>query len=190
MLRFLAVLAALFMTGPVFAGSVDANINDNSVSVNLAWIRNNKTPDALQVQAGYLQNTQGNRVLGAGVFVIGETGNSDNPMELGVGFKALGIQSANPATDTVYGLALGVELRYYPESINRLAFSSQIYYGPNVVVSSPASSITELGLRAEYQILPQAFAYFGYRSFNVALSGGGNDLIDNGFHLGVRIMFE
>ena len=181
MLRFLAAVSALLMTGSVWAGSVDANINDNSVSVNLAWIRNNKTPDALQVQAGYMQNTQGNRVLGAGVFVIGETGNSDNPIELGVGFKALGIHSANPVTDTVYGLALGLEVRYYPE---------RIYYGPNVVVSSPASSITELGLRAEYQILPQAFAYIGYRSFNVALASGGNDMIDNGFHLGVRIMFE
>lgn len=190
MLRFLAAAVALMMCGPLWAGSVDANINDNSVSVNLAWIRNNKTPDALQYQLGYLQNTQGNRVLSAGIFVIGETGNSDNPMELGVGFKGLGVQSADPLTGTVYGLSLGVELRYYPESINRLALSSQIYYGPNVVVSSPANGITELGVRAEYQILPQAFAYIGYRSFDVSLDGGGHDMIDNGFQLGFRILFE
>jgi hypothetical protein len=63
MMRYLAAFAALLMAGPVWAGSVDANINDSSVSVNLAWIRNNKTPDALQMQAGYLQNVQGNRVI-------------------------------------------------------------------------------------------------------------------------------
>jgi hypothetical protein len=111
-------------------------------------------------------------------------------MELGVGFKALGVKSADPVTDTVYGLALGLEVRYYPETINRLAFSSQIYYGPNVVVSSPANGILQLGLRAEYQVLPQAFAYIGYRSFDVSLSDGGTDHIDNGFHVGFRILFE
>lgn len=191
MLRFLIAAGALLFSGSIWAGSLDANINDSSVSVNLGWIHNNKSPDALQVQFGYLHNLQQNRVISAGVFVIGETGNSDNPIELGVGFKGVGIQSANPATDTVYGLALGVEIRYYPRSINRLAFSSQVYYGPNVVVSSPASSIMELGVRAEYQILPQAFAYIGYRSFDVALSdGGGNDVIDSGMHVGFRILFE
>jgi hypothetical protein len=190
MLRFLIAAVALLFSSSIWAGSLDANINDNSVNLTLGWIKNNKSPDALQMQLGYLQNLQQNRVISAGVFVIGETGNSDNPIELGVGFKGLGVQSANPATGTVYGLALGVEVRYYPKNINRLALSSQIYYGPNVVVTSPASSIAELGVRAEYQVLPQAFAYIGYRSFDVALSTGGHDLIDNGFNMGFRILFE
>lgn len=190
MLRYLIAGLALLVSMPSWAGSVDANINDNSVKVNLGWIQGNNTPDALQYQLGYLQNVNGNRAVDAGIFVIGETGNSSNPMELGVGFKAIGIQSANPTTDIVYGLALGVELRYYPESINRLAISSLVYYGPNVVVSSPANSIVQLGLRTEYQILPQAFAYLGYRSFTVGLGGNVNDNIDSGFNVGVRIIFE
>ncbi|MBD3671490.1 MAG: hypothetical protein HUJ29_12035 [Gammaproteobacteria bacterium] len=188
MYRYLFAALALFVTTPAWAGSVDASINDSSVNVTLGWVQNNKSPDALQIQLGYLTNLQRNSVISAGVQVIGETGKSDNPLELGVGFKFLGVDSAS--SGLLYGLALGVELRYYPKNINRLALTTQLNYGPNVVVSSPAESMMELGVRAEYQILPQAFAYAGFRTFDIGLSGGGNDLIDNGFHVGVRVLFQ
>ncbi|MDH5359889.1 MAG: YfaZ family protein [Gammaproteobacteria bacterium] len=188
MYRIILLLATLLTSSMAWAGSIDASINDNSVNITVGWVKNQRTPDAMQVQLGYMHNLQGNRFLSAGLHVIGETGQSDNPIELGIGGKFMGIDSNT--SGGLYGLTIGVEMRYYPKSINRLAFSGQFYYGPNVVVSNPASSFQEFGIRAEYQILPQAFTYIGYRTLGVGLAAGGSDNIDNGVHVGFRILLQ
>ncbi|MBD3610287.1 MAG: hypothetical protein HUJ30_07030 [Gammaproteobacteria bacterium] len=174
-----------------YAGSLDANLNDNSVSLTLSSVaghHHQRGPDALQTQLGYMHNINDNRYVSMGLHVIGETGKSDNPLELGVGGKLIGIDT--PSASLLYGLMIGVELRYYPKSVNRLSYSGQLYYGPNVVVSSNADNFKELGLRAEYQILPQAFAYLGYRNVNVGFTGGNDAEIDDSMHVGFRILFQ
>lgn len=188
MYRVLILVSMLLVDSVVWAGSIDASINDESVDITVGWVRNQRSPDAMQVQLGYMHNLQGNRYISAGLHVIGETGQSDNPIELGIGGKLMGINS--DSVGSLYGLTLGVELRYYPKSINRLAFSGQFYYGPNVVVSNPASSFQEFGVRAEYQILPQAFTYIGYRTVDIGLAAGGSDNINRGVQLGFRILLQ
>lgn len=183
------ILASMFLANSVVrAGSIDAGINDDSVNITVGWVKNQRSPDAMQVQLGYMHNTQGNRYLSAGLHVIGETGQSDNPIELGIGGKLMGIESTK--IGGLYGMTLGIEVRYYPKTINRLAFSGQYYYGPNVIVSYPASSFQEFGVRMEYQILPQAFTYVGYNFMDVALVAGSNDNIDSGVQVGFRILLQ
>ena len=188
MYRVLILVGLLLTSSTLWAGSIDAGINDNSVNITLGWVKNQRSPDALQVQLGYMHNLQKSRYISAGLHVIGETGQSDNPIELGIGGKFMAIDSNT--NGSLYGMTIGVEMRYYPKTINRLAFSGQFYYGPNVVVSNPASSFQEFGLRAEYQILPQAFTYVGYRDVDVSLSNGGGDSIDSGVVLGFRILLQ
>lgn len=188
MYRVVILVSMLLTNSMAWAGSIDASINDNSVNITLGWVKNQRSPDAMQVQLDYMHNLQGSRYVSAGLHVIGETGQSDNPIELGIGGKFMVIDSAD--NDGMYGMTIGVEMRYYPKSINRLAFSGQYYYGPNVVVSNPARGFQEFGLRAEYQILPQAFTYLGYHAVDVSLSGGGTDNIDSGVLLGFRILLQ
>ena len=188
MYRVFILISMLLTNNLLWAGSLDASINDNSVNAALSWVKNQRSPDAMQIQLGYMHNLQGNRYVSAGLHVIGETGNVKNPIELGVGGKLMGIDSNN--VGSLYGLTLGIEIRYYPQNINRLALSGQYYYGPNVVVSNPARSFQDLGIRAEYQILPQAFVYVGYRTVDIALTTGGKDIIDDGLHAGFRILLQ
>ena len=188
MYRVLILASMLLANSMAWAGSIDASVNDNSVNITTGWVKNQRSPDAMQVQLGYMHNLQGNRYVSAGLHVIGETGDAKNPIELGVGGKLMGIDS--DITGGLYGLTIGLEMRYYPKSINRLAFSGQYYYGPNVIVSNPASAFQEFGVRAEYQILPQAFAYVGYRTVDISLSTGGRDIIDRGTHFGFRILLQ
>ena len=188
MFRVIIFVGILLSNTLVFADSLDTSLNDSSVNVTVAFVKNKRSPDALQVQLGYMHNVQSNRYISAGLSVIGETGQRDNPIELGVGTKIIGIESST--SGSFYGGTIGLEVRYYPKRINRLALSGQYYYGPTVIVSNPASNFQELSIRAEYQILPQAFAYVGYRNVDISLLSGGNDQIDQGAHVGFRILLQ
>lgn len=184
----LSSLAAL----PAQAGQLDLNLNDDAAYGQFDWILNEGQPGAVHGEAGAYYTTDDVYAAGLGIMVVGETGSSDNPLEAGVGVKALGIHKANDRDDfDSIGAAPGVAVRYYPAAVNRLVFGGRVHYAPSVVSFGDADSVLEAQARVEYQLIPQAFAYVGYRHLEVELDDGGRNVtMDQGGHLGIRILFQ
>ncbi len=171
------------------AGALDVNLNDDSVRLALSWMTS-PSPNSLEGEAAIYYNTDSIYVGTIGVRVVGETGRQGNPLEAGVGGKLIGITSSDMDIDAV-ALGLGFGLRYYPATINRLAFGMQLHYAPQIVSFGDVNNILEGMLNVEYQILPQAFAYIGYRLLRAELEDSGKtDDLDEGAHVGMRILFQ
>ncbi len=172
------------------AGALDANLNNDSARLALSWMTS-PSPNSLEGEAAIYYNTDGYYVGTLGIRVVGETGRQGNPLEAGVGGKLIGITSGDDDNLDAIGLGLGFGLRYYPVSVNRLAFGGQIHYAPEIVAFGDVNNLLEGILTVEYQVLPQAFAYMGYRLLKVEREDTGESQdVDEGAHVGMRILFQ
>ncbi len=172
------------------AGALDINLNNDSVRLALSWMTS-PSPNSLEGEAAIYYNTDDYYIGTLGVRVVGETGRQGNPLEAGVGGKLLGVLSSGD--DEIDGLALGLGfgVRYYPETVNRLVFGAQLHYAPDIVSFGDVSNAFEGMLNVEYQILPQAFAYVGYRLLKIEREDTGKTAtLDEGAHAGMRILFQ
>lgn len=188
----LAGLLAGLATLPVHAGQLDLNLNDDAAYAQFGWAINQGQPGTLNGEAGLYYTTDDVYVGNIGIMVVGETGSSDNPVEAGVGVKALGVHHDNNRDDfDSVGMAPGLALRYYPAAVNRLVIGGRVHYAPDVVTFGDADSLLEAQARVEYQIIPQAFAYIGYRHLEAEPENGAEDIeLDEGGHVGIRILFQ
>lgn len=179
----------LMISGTTVAGALDVNLNNDSVRLALSWMTS-PSPNSLEGEAAIYYNTDSIYVGTIGVRVVGETGRQGNPLEAGVGGRLIGITSSDENIDAL-ALGLGFGVRYYPETINRLAFGAQLHYAPNIVSFGDVASVFEGMLNVEYQVLPQAFGYVGYRLLKAELEDSGRTReLDEGAHLGMRILFQ
>ncbi len=188
-IRALAMGGMLLTSATAAAGSLDVNLNNDSVRLALSWMTS-PSPNSLEGEAAIYYNTDSIYVGTIGVRVVGETGRKGNPLEAGVGGRLIGITSSD---DNIDGLALGLGfgVRYYPETINRLALGAQLHYAPNIVSFGDVENVLEGMLNVEYQVLPQAFGYIGYRLLKAELEDSGRTReLDEGAHLGMRILFQ
>jgi hypothetical protein len=64
-----------------------------------------------------------------------------------------------------------------------------VYFSPNITTFGDADRFTETGVRVEYEIIPQAAAYLGYRKIRFGLSSAPDVILDEGIHVGVRLSF-
>ncbi len=172
------------------AGALDVNLNNDSVRLALSWMTS-PSPNSLEGEAALYYNTDDYYVGTLGVRVVGETGRQGNPIEAGVGGKLIGITSSGDDDFDAMALGLGFGLRYYPASINRLAFGGQAHYAPDIVSFGDVNNLFEGVLTVEYQVLPQAFAYIGYRLLKIEREDNKKTQnLDEGAHVGMRILFQ
>jgi len=86
-------------------------------------------------------------------------------------------------------LALGGLVRYSPPATQRLGIVGEVYLSPNIVTFGDANRYVETNVRAEYEVIPQAVAYVGYRRVEFGIDNRPNEILDEGVNLGVRISF-
>jgi len=110
-------------------------------------------------------------------------------VSVGVGLKALSAR-IKPVNASASAIALGGLVRYSPPAERRLGFVGQLYLSPNIITFGGADRYLETGARIEYEIIPQAQVYLGYRNISFTLKNTGvNTTFDEGVHIGVRMAF-
>ncbi len=65
----------------------------------------------------------------------------------------------------------------------------QLYVAPNITTFGDADRYVETNLRVEYEVIPSAAAYIGYRDIQFNLNSGPNATVDKGVFIGVRMSF-
>lgn len=141
-----------------------------------------------EVTAGFLYNTDESLLAELGLQVVDEAGTRAPGLEAGVGGKIIAARTSSPDHEMA-GLALSAQLRYLIPPLERVAIGLEGAYAPDIVTVLDFNSFWELAARLEYEVLPTAAAYVGYRRFAGELSSGGTIEVDDSFRLGLRLRF-
>lgn len=168
------------------AGTLDINLGDNSAQVQYNSAMGRDSLGKSEFHMGFLYTDQDNLFGDVGILVKNEVGSGLPGVTVGMGVK--GIMATADNSDAL-ALALGGQVRFSPPSASRFGIAGQFYFAPNIVTFGDADRFIETGVRLEYEILPQAVAYLGYRKIKFGLETGPDAVLDEGAHIGVKITF-
>jgi hypothetical protein len=186
LLRNVFALSLLIASTSILADTVDINLRDNSFQLQYIAPMGRDTLGSSELHAGFLYTNNHDRYGDFGLQVKGSVGNRDSGLTAGVGLKGL-LASVNG--NSAAALALGGQVRYSIPVVTRLGVVGQVYFSPNIVTYRDAERFAEAIARVEYEVIPQAVAYLGYRRISVSLVNKPDAVLDTGFHVGVRMTF-
>jgi hypothetical protein len=184
--RNFVALSLLAASTSVLADTVDINLRDNSVQLQYAASVGRDSLGTSELHAGLLYTDKNDRFGDFGLVVKEAAGSSDSGITAGVGLK--GVVASVNGNDAL-ALALGGQVHYSLPAVPRLGIAGQLYFSPNIVTYRDAERFIEAGARLEYEVIPQAVVYLGYRRISFSLINKPDVILDVGFHAGVRIAF-
>lgn len=191
--RFSALSLALASTtlltmvsAPAWADAIDINLGDNSAQLQYSSAMGRDSLGKSEFHMGFIYTDQDNLFGDAGILVKNEVGSGLPGVTVGVGIK--GLMATSDSQEAV-ALALGGQVRFSPPSASRFGIAGQFYFAPDIVTFGDADRFIETGVRLEYEILPQAVAYLGYRKIKFGLETAPDTVLDEGAHVGVKITF-
>lgn len=181
-----ALLCACAAT-PVLADSIDINLHNDAIRGTYTMqLQNTK---GLSAEAGLLyadnidNTTDSETLMHAGLLVSGENWSKSGTFDIALGGRLV---YATPGTQDMLALAFGGRLRFSP--VPRLGIGGHLYYAPNITTFMDSDEYQEVGLRVDYQLLPQAFVYVGHRNIKADFNGVSWKL-DNDVHVGFKMTF-
>ncbi len=185
-LRQTLAIALLAASTSALADAVDINLSDKSAQLRYSMPLGRDSLGKSEFNAGLLYSENGKGMVEAGMQVMNEVGANLPGLTLGVGVKGL---AASLKKYDAAALALGGQVRFSPSFAKRLGLVGQIYFAPKIVTFGDADRFLETGLRLEYEILPQATAYVGYRKIRFGIENNPGATLDEGANVGVKFLF-
>ncbi len=180
-----ALLCAMSAT-PVLADSIDVNLKSDALRAT--YTMQLQSTKGLSGEVGLLYTEESNNdsdlILHGGMMVSGENWSKSGTFDISLGGRLL---YATPGNLDMLAVAFGGSARFSP--IPRLGIGAHFYYAPDITAFMDSDSYREVGLRVDYQVLPQAFVYLGTRDIEVDFGDAGNWEADSGIHIGYRMMF-
>lgn len=186
LLRNCLALFILTASTASLADTVDINLRDNSVQLQYIAPMGRDTLGTSELHAGLLYTNDNDRYGDFGLLVKGPVGDRASGITAGFGIKGL-VATVN--NNSAAALALGGQVRYSLPAVTRLGVIGQLYFSPNIVTYRDAERFVEAVARLEYEVIPQAVAYLGYRRISFSLINKTDAVFDTGFHAGVRMSF-
>jgi hypothetical protein len=179
MRKFLLLFVLLLPVNGVYAKGLDIFVNNSTASVE--YLTSIGGADA---GFGFLFNTKNDWVAHGAMLVFGREYQGSNKVEGGLGGKAY---VANIGGSSVLALGLGGQMTYFPRG-SKFGFGGYAYYAPQILVSN-ANNFSEIGVRAEFQMMETASMYIGIHQSIVDFGAAGSRTVDDGLHFGVNIRF-
>lgn len=185
LLRHVLAIAVLGSSTTVFADAIDINLSSDVAQLQYLAPMGQVGQGKSEFHVGFLYNDSNNGMGDIGLMVMTNAGESD--ISLGVGAKVVAVRmNSNHAL----ALALGGQLRLAPLPDKKFGVIGNVHFAPDIVAFGDAESYAESGVRVEYEILPQAAAYAGYRKIKFGAKPWFPDYtLDEGVHIGVRVAF-
>lgn len=173
------------------ADTVDFNLRDTSAQFQYISSLGTDPLGHTKFHAGLLYVNRNNKLGDFGLLVQDELGDNAPGFSVGVGVKGLvaKVTGNSPFVNSTSAIALGGLVRYSPPATQRLGIVGELYLSPNIVTFGDANRYTETNVRVEYEVIPQAVAYVGYRRIQFGLNNRPSVILDEGVNLGVKISF-
>ena len=170
------------------AQQIDLSLNSDTALLRYTLPISYSTSGRTDADFGLLHTESNDPLLMAGITMLGEAGSQVPGLDGGVGFRAYGISMDNGAD--IGAVTLGGMLKYVPPALNRVGLVAALNYAPNVTVTGDANRLWDFTVRAEYEVLPMAAVYIGYRDVGVRMEINSRDItLDQGAHFGLRMSF-
>ena len=184
--RILALSLLAFITAAL-ADTFDLNLNDSSVQLQYGASMGKDTLGRSELHLGYLYNNDKNSFLELGFRVKDELGSNAPGVTVGFGLKGLYARSQNYNASA---MAIGGLVRYAPFKNTRFGIGGQVYLSPNIVTFGDADRYIETGVKLDYEVIPQAVVYLGYRKIEFKLSSDTDATFDEGAVIGLSMSFK
>lgn len=187
--RNVFALSMLALSTTAMADSIDLNLRNSSAQFQYSTAMGRDALGNTELHVGALYSNASNAnntLVDLGVAVKDELGDNAPGFSVGVGIKGL---VGHTAGTNESAIAIGGMLRYSPPDLSRMGIIGQVYVAPNITTFGDADRYVETGLRVEYQVIPSAAAYIGYRDIKFNLNTGPTVTVDQGVFVGVRMSF-
>jgi len=189
LLRSIVAFTLLTFGTTAMADTLDLNLRNSSAQVQYSTPMGKDSLGKTELHLGALYadlNNSNNTLADLGILVRDEVGSKAPGFSVGVGVK--GLVSHTQGTDES-GVAIGGLVRYSPPGLPRMGIVGQLYFAPNITTFGDADRYGETGVWIEYEVIPKAAAYVGYRNIQFNLTSGSQVRVDEGGYIGVRMSF-
>lgn len=112
----------------------------------------------------------------------------DTPLGLGIGLGLLGA-TVDATNEELLAVTLTGNLEYRLELDYPLRFGCEATFSPGVATFFDGEGVLDVLGRVELELSDWAWAFVGYRRFQLDLEDAGNHDLDSAFHVGVRMGF-
>lgn len=187
----LRIVLALFLTtvsSLSFARSFDINLSSDAAQFKYGSHVGATNYGRTEMTIGFLYNEDDNYLGEVGLLVIDEAGSKTPGLELGVGPK-FWFGGSDEADVDISGIGLGGQLRYKNLNYPRIIYGFSLFYAPSIVSFLDADNILEYDIRIEYELLPTANVYVGFRSIEADIKNRDDAEIDESAIIGLRFNF-
>lgn len=185
-LRSILLISLIHISTFSVADTVDINLRDTSAKIQYNASMGRDTLGKSELYLGVLFSDKDNFLTDLGLMVQDEV-NSEAPIvNVGFGIKAL---AGRVQASDVAAVAIGAMVGVKPFPDPRLNIVGEVHASPKILSFGESLRYIESIARIEYEIIPQAVAYIGYRSTMFDLKNKSNAKIDDGLHIGMRMMF-
>ena len=184
--RILAISIFVTTSNLALADTLDINLRDSSAQLQYSASMGRDTLGKSELHLGVLFSNKDNFLTDLGLLVQDEVSSNAPIVAVGFGLKAL---AGRAQASDVAAVAIGAQVGVKPFPDPRLNFVGEVFVSPKILSFSEATRYIETSARIEYEIIPQAVAYIGYRSTRFDLKTKPIAKIDDGLHVGMRMMF-
>ncbi len=181
-----ALLFCAMGASQAMADSIDINLHNDAIRGT--YTANISGTKGLSGEVGLLyvepSKNNGESLVHGGVLVSGENWSKSGTFDISMGAR---IVHASPEPVDLLAIAFGGRLRFSP--VPRLGIGGHFYYAPDITSFLDSEQYQEVGVRLDYQVLPQAFVYLGHRDVEVDFGGPVNWELDSEAHIGFKMVF-
>jgi hypothetical protein len=189
LLRNIVALSLLTLATTAMADTIDLNLRNSSAQVQYSSPMGRAALGKTELHFGALYSdahNANNTYADVGIVVKDEVGSKAPGWSVGVGIKGL---AAHTDGTNEQGVALGGLVSYSPATLPRMSLVGQLYFAPNITTFGDANRYGETVAQLEFEVIPNAAAYLGYRNIKFDLNDGPNATVDEGAYIGVRMSF-
>jgi hypothetical protein len=175
---------------PAKAEIADISLGENSIRAALAGPLAHIFPNAKgQYDTGVLikPKTDNDLVqLHAGALIVGDAGAQGVDVAAGLGVRGIYV---GRDSNSGGALSLGGQFEARMPSFNRVGISGHAYYAPSASSFGEVDEYREYAVAVDYQVVPDAAVYVGYRNINYDIHDASGLTAENGFRAGLRLTF-
>lgn len=171
------------------ADNLDINLRDEAIRAIYTMEMKDRGKGGASSEFGLLYSEDKKKLddtlYHLGLHVSGENWSQSGTFVISLGGR---LYYAGTETMDLAALGFGGQLRFSP--VHRVGIGAHLYYAPNITSFMDAKRFRETGVRVDYQLLPQAFVYVGYRTIEADLENGTDDWeLDDDAHIGFKLLF-
>jgi hypothetical protein len=169
------------------ADNIDLNLRDEAIRAS--YTMDIAGTAGLNTELGLLYSEDEEKLddtlYHAGMHVSGENWSQSGTFDISIGGR---LYYTSPGDLELSALAFGGKVRFSPA--HRLGIGGHVYYAPDITSYEDAKRFVESAVRVDYQLLPQAFVYVGYRQIEVDIENGPKEVeLDDDAHIGIKLLF-